>query len=273
MRTRPGPAIFGEGGCSAEMASGGGARSRSVRSATVELPPISGGSSRLPGHRSPQVLFRSFSGASVNVPDGAPGGDDAAGSKAARRERSEGLSVVFDLRGTGNGNPAKAGEGAGAMRTHAATTANGALSVRLSRFMPRGWDRRIQTYRCRLRMSGILLHNPHFICRCLLSGEPTLAGKVPGEGRVGEIESSRTVAPMPHGRMLRAGLSSDLATAPRSIDGLGPLQHGFRSENDLAVRRASGAGCSLEALSAAHCSSRTRWLGQIRKCRPWRSLA
>lgn len=164
-------------------------------------------------------------------------------------------------------------ERSGASRTYRAAMPRHALSTGLTAFSPQGFVMLMQISPRRLRKSEILLHNPHFIRRCLLPGEPTLAGNVLCEGTVGEIKSSKVGALGLRDCGSGAGLGSSLAAAPGSINGVGPVQHGFRSENDLAARCASGARCSLATLSAAHCSSRTRWLGQIRKWPPWQSLA
>ena len=159
-----------------------------------------------------------------------------------------------------------------ASRSFSAAMPGRALSTALSALSPRGFVVLMQISP-RLRKSEILLHNPLSLFRRLLPGEPTLVGNVLRERTAGETKSSKLGAPGLRHCGSRAGQCSSLPAAPGGTNGVGPVQHGFRGENGLAVRCASGARCPLAPLSAAHCSSRTRWLGQIRKRPPWHSLA
>jgi hypothetical protein len=168
---------------------------------------------------------------------------------------------------------ATSGEGARTSRALGATAERADLSASSSLLPTRRSASHGPVSCCRFRMSVILLHNPHFICRCLLPGEPTLSRKSHDDERVCEIWSSEVVTGVMRARLSGPGSCSDLAEARRRTKGPGSTQHGIRSENDLAARCAEGAGCPQATLSTAHCSSRTRWLGQIRKCRPWQSLA
>jgi len=195
------------------------------------------------------------------------------GLREARREPSKGHGVAFGRRGMGRSRSARVRARVGASRTQSATIPRYARPTPTSVSQPQGSPAFVQIPPCRLKIPVILLHNPHFIDRCLLSGEPTLAGNVFGEGTVGEIKSSKVGAPVMRGRRPRSGRRLNLAAAPGSMNGAGIVQHGIRSENGLAVRCASGAPCSKATLSTAHCASRTRWLGQIRKCPPWQRLA
>jgi len=159
-----------------------------------------------------------------------------------------------------------------ASRSFRAAMPRRALSTGLSALSPQGYVMLTQ-FSPRLRKSEILLHNPLSLFRRLLPGEPTLVGNVLRERTAGENESSMVGAPGLRHSGSRAGLCSSLPAAPGSMDGVGSVRHGFRGENGLAVRCASGARCPLATLSAAHCSGRPRWLGQIRKWPPWQSLA
>ena len=159
------------------------------------------------------------------------------------------------------------------LRPYGAETTMRALAPRPSALLPQGAVMLVYASPRHKRKSEILLHNPLSLFRRLLPGEPTLVGNVLRERTAGENESSMVGAPGLRHSGSRAGLCSSLPAAPGSMDGVGSVRHGFRGENGLAVRCASGARCPLATLSAAHCSGRPRWLGQIRKWPPWQSLA
>jgi hypothetical protein len=195
------------------------------------------------------------------------------GFKVARRDVSKGYGVAFGRRGMGRIRSAAVRDRVGASRTQGATIPTYARPAPRSFSQPQESPALVQIHPRRFKISVILLHNPTPFFRCLLPGEPTLAGDVLSERTAREIRTSKVGAPVIRACRSRTGPTFGLATAPGSMNGVGVAQHGIRSENGLAVRCASEAPCSLATLSTAHCASRTRWLGQIRKCPPWQLLA